>query len=161
MAQRMSFMVPNTGFVFSTGTWTQTDVSGVHKQRKTAADNAPVVRFFVCPPPETPYPHERQVKKIHLPYTIATAALDAAPTAVVRKVSLNGTTRVLDDATVTETEAISGTAALGTAVGDYLLTITLTTPQRLEDHEYLQVEVTFDAAATTVLDLGHAFAELA
>jgi hypothetical protein len=154
MAQRNSFIVPLTGLMFSTGTWTLTAVSDVMKYRKTAADNSPVVRFFVDPGPEGPASRARNVKKVHVPYTVATADLDAAPTTVIRKISEDGTTRVLSDAVLTETEAKSGTDTTGLAVGDFLLSVTLATPVRLADGEYLQVEVTFDAAATSVLDIG-------
>jgi hypothetical protein len=139
--------------MFSTGTWTVTAVSNILK-RKTAADAAPVVRFLVRPEPTIPHGWLRAVRAVETPYTVTTAALDAAPTAVVRRITLHETTGVLSTETLTESEIIRGTNSTGTAEGDYIHRIAFADPINLLDNQYLQVEVTFDAAATTVLDIG-------
>lgn len=152
-AQREKYILPLAALGFTAGTWTPTLTSNVLTARKTAADNAPTVVFTFTPPAETPLRWEQQVEAVELPYKVATAALDAAPTITVRKVTLNETSGVVSVATVSATTAIRGLNTTGTAAGDYVIKSTFATPTRLEDNEYLQVEVAFDAAGTTVLDV--------
>jgi hypothetical protein len=153
MANRVSRFLGIGELSFSLGTWTVTAVSNVLKQRKSAADQTPVIRFPVRPERVVPDGWYRKIKSIEIPYSVATAALDAAPTSVVRVISMNETTGVWSASSLTVTQSIRGTDTTGTAVGDFVITLNFD-PQDLNDSSYLQVEVTIDAAATTVLDIG-------
>jgi hypothetical protein len=153
MAQRTAIHVPLNLLGFSTGTWARSLQSNVEVYRKTAADNSPIMFVTLPIPPEFPLAREVNVESVDVYYSVTTAALEAAPVSVLRRKTLVAATGPTV-ATVTETEAITGDDTTGTAEGQYKLTITPSSPVRLDDNdEQLQVEVTFNAAATTVLDI--------
>jgi hypothetical protein len=150
MGQRMMFPVPLATIGRSAGTWTHVLTTNEETLVKAAADETPILFFTVPLPAETPPAHERTIKFIDFYYEVATAALEAAPTTVIRRKELAaGTVSVLT--TETETEAIAGDDTTGTAVGQYRQRITPSTPIRADDDELIQVESSFNAAATTVL----------
>jgi hypothetical protein len=150
MAQRMMFPVPLATIGRSAGTWTHVLTTNEETLVKAAADETPILFFTVPLPAETPPPHERTIKFIDFYYEVATAALEAAPVAVIRRKELAaGAVSTLT--TETETEAITGDDTTGTAAGQYRLRITPATQIRADDDELIQVEVTINAAATTVL----------
>lgn len=161
MAQRMSFFVPLGDVVATVGAWARAVAAGIASLDKTAADNTSVLYIPLDAGPETPHPHERNIESVELQYSVATAALDAAPTVTFAKVTKNAATGVRSRAAITTTKAVVGTDTVGLAVGTYTLTATPETPIRCEPNEEAVLEVTVDAAATSVVKLGSVKVNLA
>lgn len=135
------------------GTFTYTTASNITSLDKTAADDTSVVVFPIKKMPRTLDQDDPAISVIEVTYSVATAALDAAPTAVLNKLTKNTTTKVWSRSAVTQTLTFAGTNTAGTAAGTYDAIVTITTPTRLEDNESLELELTFNAGATTVLKL--------
>ena len=135
----------------TTGTWAQVTASNVTTFNHTAGDDTSILDFVV--PTASGYlGFDRQpIKAIKVQYTVATAALDAAATAVLNKITVNDTTGVVTRAAVTQTLTFEGTDTTGTAAGTFFAVITPATPLTPDEGEYYTVELTFNAAATTVL----------
>jgi hypothetical protein len=151
MAQKTSVWVPMGSIGFSSGTWARALTANIENWGRTAADAAPIVFCTIPMPPALPAAREVEVESIDLFYEIATAALDAAPTVVVRAVTAAAAT-IPTLVTQTETEAVTGDDTTGTAVGQYRHRTTITTPYRAAGNDdRLQYECTIDCAATTVL----------
>jgi hypothetical protein len=151
MTQRTAIHVPLALLGFSAGTWARSLVANIEAWVRTAADAANTMFVTLPIPPEYPYAHERTVTSIDVFYEIVTAALDTAPTAVLRRKTLAAGT-IPTIATETETEVLSGDDTTGAAVGQYRHRITPATPVRLDgNEEQLQFDWTFDAAATSVV----------
>lgn len=163
MAQRVMKLIPFSAIIATVGTWAAAVASNLATFNKTAADNTSVlyVPLHAALEPETPHARERNVKSVEVEYSVGTADLDAAPTAVLSKVTMDVATGVRTRATVTETEAFIGTNTVGLAVGTYIHTITPESPVRLEDNEELWLELTIDAAATSVVKIGRIAVEIA
>jgi hypothetical protein len=154
MAQRTTFKIPFSAIIPTVGTWAAAIASNLATYNKTAGDDTSVLYVPIVPPAAHPHPFERDVLKVDIQYSIATADTDAAPTAVMSKVTMSETTGVRTRATLTETEAFVGTNTIGLAVGTYVHTITPSSPVRLENNEELWLEWTLNAAATSVVKLG-------
>ena len=161
MAQRLTKKIQLRHVIATVGTWALTVASNLVTLDKSAADDTSVLYVPIVPEPELPHARARDIKYVRFQWSNATAALDAAPTAVLSKVTKNTTTKVRTRATVTQTLTISGTDATGTAVGTFEGLVTPSTPVRLEDNEELWLEITINAGATSVVKLGAVEFELA
>ena len=135
----------------TTGVWASQLASNVYSFHKAAAGTTSVVNISV-PKTEDPGSEDNKIKSIAVQYKVSTANLTSAPTAVLNKITYNAdgtTTR----AAVTQTLAFSGLNAVGTAIGDYWATVTITTPAQLADNEDYVLALTMNEAATSVLDI--------
>lgn len=136
-----------------TGTFTMTNSSNQSYWLKTDADNTSIVAIPIPKIPRTLNLDDPAVSVIAVTYSVATASLDAAPTAVLSKHSKHATTKVWTDGSVANALTFAGTNTAGTAAGTYDAIVTVTTPVRMTDLECLELELTFNAAATTVLTI--------
>ena len=151
-ASRTYSILENRPFNTS-GTYTLTLTANILSFDKTAADDTTVVVFPIPKLPRTATQDDPAVSVIECSYSVATAALDAAPTAVLNLCSKSATTKVTSRAATTQAITFAGTNTVGTAAGTYDAIVTITTPARLTDLQYYELELTFNAAATTVLKL--------
>ena len=138
---------------FSAGTWTTSIASNIPTSVKVAADETPVVSF---PIPRYLFGSgagEPKVVSAACQYTVATAALDAAPSMVFNTITLTESTGALARAAAADTTTISGTDTTGTAAGTFLVKGALDQPLTLSDTEFLTCAFTYDCAATTVLTI--------
>lgn len=138
----------------TTGTWTRVTASNVTTYNKTVADDTTTVDFEVPALPGMFALDRQPVKAIEVQYSVATAALDAAPTAVLNKITIDPATGVITRAAVTQTLTFKGTNTVGTAAGTYFAVITPSAPISPNAGETYTVEVTFNAGLTTVLKVG-------
>ena len=145
------FSVGKLGLGNTTGTWTRVTASNVTTLNKTAADDTTTVDVAIPLQPGMFALEKQPIKAIELQYTVATAALDAAPTAVLNKITIDPDTGVITRAAVTQTLTFKGTNTVGTAAGTYFAVITPASPISPNAGEEYTLEVTFNAAATTVL----------
>lgn len=154
MAQRTVQRLGPGAFIFSVGTGTLTVASNIVTLNSNAADQTNVIYVPLNLPAEQPLAFDQKIGKIDVEYVITIADLDAAPTAVLSRVTMSETTGVRSRATETITTAFVGTNTTGLAVGTYVMTVTPSSLAHQENNEELWLEITMNAAATTVIKIG-------
>lgn len=137
---------------FSSGTWTLTKTSNIVSYDKTAGDTTDTITCDIPLFGEGAYWGGR-VKSVGMLYEVVTAALDAAPTIVLDKLTLDATTKAVSRAAVTQTKTVAGTDTTGTAVGKFALIATVADADLVatDENVRLQVQGTFNGAATGVV----------
>lgn len=140
-------------FLHSAGTWTITTASQIWFARRTAADAAGVTYIPLGDVPQRDGTTKgARLESVEILFRVVTAALDSL-SAVLYKATLAADGSLLTVATVaTSYDTGHDTAAERIDVDEHTMTLTVTTPTYLDDNEYLFVEVSWDAAATSVLD---------
>lgn len=174
--------IPAAAWSFYTGTWTDTRLSGGdYVMRKTAADNAgqavvPLSAYmlqkngqdpnweatFATVPATTPadLAHDIrgfEIQSIDIVYSIATANMDAHTYDAHQTTFVNNTAPAIIS---TIGGTLTGTLATLTAAFPYVTRITFGTPYVLGGNTALRavvLEISWDAAATTVLDYAGAY----
>lgn len=157
MAQRTVINVSLGAIIATVGTWALDTTSSLPNLKHTAADNTSVLFIPLNLPPEISIaPQNYQIAKVDFQYVIGTAALDAAPTAALARISTVETTGVRTrTAETTPTMSFVGTNTVGTAAGTYIGTATpAASLAHLENNEQFWLELTLNAAATTDLAIG-------
>jgi len=151
----MSQYIPPTLFHCITGTWTQAAgaVAGTIAKHVAATDEASVVTIPIMLPSNSQGLQGAYLKSIEIDYEILIAACDAVD-AVVNKVTRGA------DGAVAVVAAQAFTYDTGHDVDterydvdQHKMTITITTPFWLDNDVYVLLELTFDKAATTTVDL--------
>ena len=158
--------IPPTVMHYVTGTWSDAagQVTDTIVKKKAAADQTATVNIPIIVPSNSTGNKGSYVKSIEIDFEVLTAALDAL-SAVVNKV-----TRGADGAAAT-VEALNfdydtghDSAAERIDVDQHAMTLTLDVDNDgeadgvwLDSDEYLLVELTIDAAATSVFDMIGAF----
>ena len=136
----------------TTGTWTVQLSSGKVSLHKAAAATTSVVNIPVKKD-NRPGFEDSLIKSITVSYTVGTAALTSAPTAVLNKNTVSATTGAQTNATVAGTLAFAGTSTNGTEIGSFNATFTVTSPAQIADTDSLILTLTMNEAATSVLDI--------
>ena len=136
---------------FSAGTWTDTVASNVWSKNRTAADAAFVVKIPVDLPGNAAEALEgATIEAIELFYVVGTAAMDSVAAALYKTtLAANGT---LPSAAAVTTSYDTGhdAAAERITVDEHRLKLTVTTPALVHDDGAYHVELSCDAAATSV-----------
>lgn len=151
----MSQYIPPTAMHFVTGTWSDAagQVADTISKKKAAADNTATVNIPIIIPSNSAADKGAYLKSIEIDFEVTTAALDAC-SAVVNKV-----TRGADGSAATVTaqtftyDAGHDSAAERIDVDQHKMTLTITTPFWIDNDEYCLVELTVDAAATSVFEI--------
>jgi hypothetical protein len=151
----VSQYIPPTLFHCVTGTWTEVagQVTDTICKHVAATDEVATVNIPVIIPSNAIGLQGAKLASIEIDYEILVAACDAV-TAVVNKV-----TRGADGAVaVVAAQSFSYDAGHDSAaerydVDQHRMTLTLDTPIWIDNDEYVLVELTFDKAATTTIDL--------
>jgi hypothetical protein len=138
----------------SAGTWTPTVSSDLVTDVRGAADAAFDVLIPIVLPGSAGALQGAKLVSIDVWYIIGTAAADAFATVEVDKVVLpvDGTAPTGSNPTVT-IDADHDTSAERLAVDEHKMTVTLATPEFIEDDEAWYLHLNIDAAATTVFSL--------
>lgn len=140
-----------------TGTWTLALASNVWSFNHTDGDDTSVVAIAI--PKANIGPMTQNAPSIiKVPYTLVTADLDAAPTAVLNKLVWSSSTGVVTRSAVTQTLTFAGVDTTGTAAGSgaagtHIAVVTVTTPEHLGETETYFLELTFNAGASTALKI--------
>lgn len=152
---KMSQFLPPTMAHFVTGTWTDAagQVASTIVKTKAAADNTGVITIPIVIPSNSGSYKGCYLKTIDVYWECSSLAMDAV-TALVHKVTLPA-----DGAAIGTVEALTfsydtghDTAAERLTLDQHKMTLTLTTPEWLDDDEVIQVQITADAGATSVFD---------
>jgi hypothetical protein len=156
---QFSTFVAVSKFLHSAGTWTASVASNIWYSRRTAADAAGVTYIPLGDVPQRDGSTKGvQLESVDVHFRVVTAALDSLA-AVLYKATLGADGSLLTVAAVTTSyDAGHDTAAERIDVDEHRMTLTPSVPAFLDDNEYLFVEVSWDAAATSVLDFFGAMA---
>lgn len=149
----VSIFIAFSRFAHSAGTWTTTVASNVWFARRTAADAAGVTYIPLGGVPQRDGGLKgSMLLSVDIHFRVVTAALDTNA-ATLYKATLAADGSLLTVAAVTTSyDTGHDTAAERIDVDEHKMTLTVTTPEYLEEDEMYFVEVSWDAAATSVLD---------
>lgn len=150
----MSFWITAQSMGYTVGVWTFTIVSNVGLMRHTAAANVSVIHIPITLPQNSVALKGSYLKSIDIWYKVATAAMNAV-TPVVTKVIAPGDNAAFPAVTTPAFTYDAGhdTAAERIAIQNHKMTLTITAPFWLDDDDEAYVELTLDAALTTVVDV--------
>jgi hypothetical protein len=151
----MAQYIPPTLFHCVTGTWTFAAgaVAGTIAKHVAATDESTVVNIPIVLPSNSVALKGAYLKSVEIDFEILLAACDAMD-AVVNLVTrgADGAVAVVAAQTFTY-DAGHDAAAERIDVDQHKMTLTITTPVWLDNDAYVLVELTFDKAATTTLDM--------
>lgn len=148
----VQFVIAFTKFAHSAGTWTATVASNVWYHRRTAADAAGVTYIPIEVPQHESATKGFQLESVDIHYRVVTAALDSLA-ATLYKATFGADGSLLTVASVTTTyDSGHDSAAERIDVDEHKLTLTVSSPAFLDTNEQYFVEVSWDAAASSVLD---------
>ena len=137
----------------SAGTWTRTYSSNKIFDRRTAADANANLFVPITIPQNSSIEKGSKVASIDVFYNITTAALDDFATVELNKETVSSVGAHTAAAVTTSLDAGHDTAAERKATGEHKMTITITTPEFLDDDSFYMLYMVIDAAASSVFDL--------
>jgi len=156
----MTQFIPPGACHYVTGTWTDAagQVAGTICKHCAATDETTVVNIPITIPSNSVALQGSKLTSIEIDFEILVAACDSMA-AVVNKVSrgADGAVAVVAAQTFTY-DTGHDTAGERIDVDQHKMTLTISTPFFLDNDEYVLVELTFNKAATTTLDILGAFA---
>ncbi len=153
--KKMSLFIPPAAIGKTAGTWTPTLSSNVWSEVRSAADASFSLAIPVMLPGNEDPLRGCRLKSIDVYYAIGTAAADDFAVVELEKMSLGADDTAITGAAVTTTlDAGHDTAAERLAVDtDHVMTVTLSTPEWIDDGEVFVLTLTVDAAGGTVFTL--------
>ena len=143
-------------FAGAVGTWANVIASNLMSFNHTAAAESAVSVHFIPKRLFTPnYTGAQALQKIAVIYSVGTADLSGAPTAVLDQVTQNATTRVTSRVAAVQTLAFTGanTGGITAAGANYAAEVSITTPILLPATDTYVLEMTWPCAATSVLKI--------
>lgn len=153
-------VIPIGQMEFVTGTWTKTVASNVWTNNKTATDETSTIRIPIPAPLQNANAYKGcRIKSVTIYYTIGTAAADAV-SAALYKASMPVTGTIMSAAAVTTSyDTGHDTAAERLTADEHTMVLTVSTPEWMDDDAMYFVELSIDAAATSVVKVGDAIAK--
>ena len=151
----VSQFIPPTAMHYVTGTWSDAAgaVTGTIVKVKAAADNTATVTIPILVPSCSITSTGSKLVSVEVDYEVQTAAMDAV-SAAINKVTrgANGADAVVASVAFSY-DTGHDTAGERIAVDEHRMTLTITTPTWLDNDDYYLVQLTMDAAATSVLHI--------
>jgi len=152
----MSQFIPPSDILKTAGTWTDTvgGVANTYMQRRSAADATAILVIPIAIPQNSVAQKGGYLKTIDIWYDVTTAAMDAV-TALVTRATLPANTVAFGAvaAPAFTYDAGHDTAAERLTLDQHKMTLTITTPLWLDDDDEVYVELTIDAALTSLFDI--------
>jgi len=158
MATAKNYQPSDLNLQITTGAWTWATTSNIQTFKHTAAAESSIVSVPV-PDPKLSGKTQNAPSIITAAYTVVTADLSAAPTAVLNKYSYAASTGVTTRSAVTQATITfggvdtTGVAAGAAAAGTHTVIIRPATVAALADNEKYLVEITFPCALTSAVAL--------
>lgn len=150
----MSQFIPPSAIQKTAGTWTPTIGSNVASDVRGAADAAFTLLIPIAAPQNANYHNGARLKSIDVYYKIATGACDGFATVELEKITLPANAAAPTGAALTTTlDTGHDTAAERLAIADHTMTVTVTTPEWMDDSYAYVLQCVVDAAANTVFTL--------
>ena len=139
-------------FEMSAGTWAVAESSNVVSNDRSAADAAVTVLVPIRMPSNAKALKGAKLASIDVGYLIDTAAADDFATVELEKVTINADNVAASGAAVDVTlDDAHDAAAERKAADDHTMTITVDSPEFLDDGDCYWLKMVIDCAATTVL----------
>jgi len=152
--KEMSLFIHPSDIQKTAGTWTPTLSSHVWADVRSDADAAFSLAIPVKLPGNTASYRGYKLVSIDVWYTIGTAAADDFATVVLEKMALQVDGTAITGAAVSTTcDTDHDTAAERLAVDEHKMTVSLNTPEFIDEDAVYTLTLTVDAAATTVFSL--------
>jgi len=151
MDTAFSKFIPPSDFEIAVGTWTVGEASNLITRAKTAGDEAFTALIPIRIDGNSVDLKGAQLKSIDVWYGISTAAADDFATVELEKITLAAAAAPTGAAVVTTCDSLHDSASKRKAnnlVGK--MTITLTTPEWVDDDSSYWLKLVVDCAATTV-----------
>jgi hypothetical protein len=137
----------------SAGTWTRTYSTNKIYDRRTAADANFNLFVPINVPQNSSVLKGGKIASIDVYYNVTTAALDDFATVELNKQSVSSVGAHTAAAVTTSIDTGHDTAAERKATGEHKMTITITTPEYLDDDAFYVLYMVCDAATTSVFDI--------
>jgi hypothetical protein len=147
----MSQFIPPEACQYTVGTFTDGVASNVWSKDKAAADDTSVIKIPVAIPQNSAAQKGGYLRSIDIWFAVTTAALDALA-ATIYKATLpaDGAAFGAPASQVFSYDSGHDTEAERIDVDEHKMTLTLTTPFWLDDDDEFYVELSVDAALTSV-----------
>jgi hypothetical protein len=146
----MSQFIPPSAALQSAGTWTAAAASNVWSSNRTAADAAWVTYIPIPIPSNSAGKKGAYLVSVTVYFSVGTAALDSLAAAVYKDTLAVDGTLTTAAAVTTTYDTGHDSAAERIDVDVHTLTLTLATPAWIAEDEAYHVELSGDAAATSV-----------
>lgn len=148
---QMSRLVFPAEVTATVGSWSMAVASNLWTLNKTAADNTSVLKIPLKLEGNAAGLKGARLKSVDIWYSIATAACDAV-SAALYKAALPAQGGTFSAAAVTTSyDSAHDTAAKRLTVDQHKLTLTVSTPEWVDDDAEYYVELTIDSAAASVV----------
>ena len=148
-----SQFIPPAQINKSAGTWTPTLASNALYERRTAADATFNLFIPIRIPSNSVALQGAKIASIEVIYNITTAACDDFATVELEKMTSSAAGAVTGAAVTVSVDTSHDTAAERKATGTHRMTVTITTPEWVDNDCWYVLYLVVDAAATTVFDL--------
>ena len=150
--EHMSEFIHPGDFEIAVGTWAVVESSNIVSNDHTDADEAITALIPIRMPSNSVALKGAKLTSIDVGYLIGTAAADDFATVELEKVTVGADNVAAAGEAITATEdSAHDSAAKRKAVDDHTMTITITTPEFLDDGDCYWLKLVIDCAATTVL----------
>lgn len=149
----MARWIPPSAIQKSAGTWTPTYSSNKIFDRRTAGDASFNLFVPINLPQNSADTKGSYLVSIDVFYNITTAAADDFATVELNKQTLSSVGAHTAAAVATSIDSEHDAAAERKALGEHKMTITLTTPEWMDDDDLFVLYMVVDAGANTVFDL--------
>ena len=150
--EHMSKFIHPGDFEMSAGTWAVAESSNVVSNDREAADAAVTVLVPIKMPSNSKALKGAKLTSIDVGYLIGTAAADDFATVELEKTTINAdNVAASGEAPAITIDSAHDTAAERKAADDHTMTITIDSPEFLDDGDCYWLKMVIDCAATTVL----------
>ncbi len=150
--EHMSKFIHPGDFEMSAGTWTITEASSVVSNDREAADASVTVLVPIRVPSNSVALKGAKLTSIDIGYLIGTAAADDFATVELEKTTIGAdNVAAAGEAPAITPDTAHDSGAKRKAVDDHTMTITIDSPEFLDDGDCYWLKMIIDAAATTVL----------
>lgn len=154
-----AFVIPISLMEFVTGTWAAAVDSNVWTMDKSASDETATVYIPIQVPSNDDLNKGFYLESVEIHFEVETASLDAL-SAAIKKASMPADGSAISPSSVTTTyDSGHDTAAERKDVDHHQMTLTLSTPEWIDGDEMFWIEISVDAAMTSVYKQGHAIAK--
>jgi len=135
------------------GTWTLGVSSNVVAETRSTADSSFALYLPIVLPSSEAYRQGTYLKAIDVMYKIAGAAADDFSAPVLNKMTVSSAGAATGEAVTTTLDSGHDIAAERLAVGSHRMTVSLATPEWMDDNCVYWLQLAIDAAASTSFSL--------
>lgn len=150
---KIAQFLPPGLFAKAGGTWTIGVSSNVVAETRSTADSSFAVYLPIILPSSDGYRQGSYLKSIDVMYKIAGAAADDFSAPVLHKMTMANGVAATGAEVTTTLDAGHDTAAERLAVATHKMTVSLATPEWIDDNYMFWLQLSIDAAASTSFSL--------